>query len=237
MEIQLIKKITKIINNIPIKVSTKYKLNIIYNIYLTSVGFRPGTFIFDNLEGFKFFEKCKNKENFKDIDSVFENKEYVICVSNILKDLNSINNISFYVGALYDSSQQKDIIYVYNRNIYQYIQPYIQNIETISKEVLINQDIEYKNNEKHMYIAKLLGYPEFTNLQELYTIDNAISITFVINDINVNSYLKNNTYNIEVIGYSITKDNLIDEYDKLVLMNKYLEPLNQKANIVIYQGV
>jgi hypothetical protein len=75
-----------------------------YNIYLTSLGVRNGTYV----EIFKFgtLYDFLNKNKLSE-------KDYINYITNIFKELREIKNIDFYIGKIYDGSKFRDTLYVY----------------------------------------------------------------------------------------------------------------------------
>ena len=120
MTLELFEKIKEIVDEIFQKIKKDFKLTInddekiivYYNIYLTSYGIRTGTFI-DNFSKFYnykiIFDKVKNLEGY---DKYF---------SDLFKKIKTIDNLDFSIGAYYDASNFKDIIYVYNKKFYKKI--------------------------------------------------------------------------------------------------------------------
>jgi len=110
-----------------------------YNIYLTSLGIRNGTYL--EIDKFKKRNEDKDRNLVKDYNNAF-------------KELRKIKNIDFYVGKLYDCSNYRDTIYIYYKPRKVKLFKIIKKIEAIDR-YNYNNELMYKI---HNYIAKLLSY-------------------------------------------------------------------------------
>jgi hypothetical protein len=144
MQIELYNNIIKIIEDIYFIFISKFNIPfenieyIYYDIYLIAIGSKTGSFIFNNLKMILFNTSVD-----------FNNHNNIKYISKILSPLKTINNISFYIGALTENSKYKDTIYIYNTNIYPIIEKIIIKIEKYNK-------IKKQNPLIHTSISKLL---------------------------------------------------------------------------------
>jgi len=169
-------EIIKIVDNCLKKLEKDYKMDkediitTYYNIYLTSLGIRNGTYIeifkFGKLEKFIKSKKIKNEY------------EFIKYITNIFDDLKKIKNINLYVGKLYDSSFFRDTLYIY-------YEPNKQKIFKVIKQVeAIDRNKKKEVNKLQSKIAFLLGYEPIN----YSNIENFINICFKSNNICIFSY-------------------------------------------------
>jgi len=134
-----------------------------YSIYLTSCGFRNGTYL-----ELYFINDIKNEV------------EYVKTLMNAFKDLRNVENIDIYVGKIYDSSNFRDTLYIYYKPREIKLFKIIKKIEAIDR---YNEEQMYKIQN---HIAKLLSYDvvNYKHTEEFITIDFRIIKT----NLNIMSY-------------------------------------------------
>ena len=130
----------------------KYHRETYYNIYLTSLGVRNGTYV-----ELSYY-------------STLSENDYIKYITNIFKELREIENIDFYIGKLYDSSKFRDTLYVYYKPRKNKLFKIIKVVENYDRNLIL----KYKNNNKlHTNIAKLLSYEivDYNNTNKFITID------------------------------------------------------------------
>ena len=205
MTLELFEKIKEIVDEIFQKIKKDFKLTInddekiivYYNIYLTSYGIRTGTFI-DNFSKFYnykiIFDKVKNLEGY---DKYF---------SDLFKKIKTIDNLDFSIGAYYDASNFKDIIYVYNKKFYKKIK---KSMNYLNKRLESNKKINITDNKLQWHIADLLGYDKVKHKYN-YDENKSLGVSFI---------LKNNKKEIEILAYQSYKKYLIKNYERLHKMN------------------
>ena len=168
-EQKLFDDIYKIINNIyekyknedEIKNNKAIRINevieITYNIYLTAIGFRNGTYIFDGFSAL-------NRNN---IDDIIE----------ILKKLNQIH---INLDVLYNRYLGE--IYVYNKRKEKNIMKCIKWLENPKyKNKRKTNKITSYDNKRESKIAYLLSY-DVVDYRNIFTSKNAILINFIIRE-------------------------------------------------------
>lgn len=195
------KKLKKDYNMKPNEIKYTY-----YNIYLTSLGVRNGTYI----EIFKFgtMDKFLAKKKFTN-----EN-EYINYITQIFDELKEINNIDFYIGKLYDASPFRDTLYVYYKPRKTKLFKLIKVIEDYKRRM------DYKNNDNklHSHIAKLLSY----EIVDYNKTEDFISIDF-----------KLTKDGFSLMSYYTTKSQLWKAYNKMVKINKALKQINEYCELVV----
>jgi hypothetical protein len=222
MSIELFDKILKIVEDIHFTITSKFNISpnntnfsdveqMTYSIYLISIGFIPGVSIFNNY----YFKVLFNRPDTKTAtyNDIFNNTENIKYISKILAPLKTIDNISFYIGALSDISKKKDTIYIYNTNLYSTIEKVIIKIENINK-------LQKKTMIISTLIAKLYGY-DIVNYKDIY--DKGIVIDFVLHKSKKS-----------ILGYFTYKHKLASNWDKLLELNKCLKPLRQSCYITLH---
>lgn len=222
MSIELFDKILTIIEDINFNIRLKFDISpssinfsdveqMSYRIYLTSIGFIPGVNIFDNYYFKVLFNRLDTK--IATYNDIFNNTENIKYISKILAPLKTIDNISFYIGALSDVSKKKDTIYIYNTNLYPTIEKVIIKIENINK-------LQKKTMIIRTLIAKLYG-DDIVNFKDIY--DKGVVIDFVL-------HKSKKT----ILGYFTYKHKLPSNWDKLLELNKCLKPLRQSCYITLH---
>lgn len=180
-----------------------------YNIYLTSLGIRNGTYV--EIHDFDMERKLIEKFNMKN-----EN-DYIDFISNVFKGLKEIKNIDFYIGKLYDASRFRDTLYVYYKPRKNKLFKIINFIEKIDRYN------EKTRNILNYKIALLLSYEPIKNYLDVW--DNLISVDFTLTD----------GSKLSIISYWIlpTEKMLMNTYKKLVKINKGLKLINKRCILQI----
>ena len=130
----------------------QYHRETYYNIYLTSLGVRNGTYV-----ELSYY-------------STLSENDYIKYITNIFKELREIENIDFYIGKLYDSSKFRDTLYVYYKPRKNKLFKIIKVVENYNRNLIGRNK---SNNKLHSNIAKLLSYEivDYNNTDKFISID------------------------------------------------------------------
>lgn len=199
--------IKKIVNICANKLNKNYKNKLddislretCYQIYLTSVGVRNGTYL---------------EITFYNSDIYKSEKEYIKYLEETFKELKEIKNIDFYIGKLYDNSRFRDTVYVYYKPRKTKLFKIIKLIEDFDRNKL-KQEFIKEENKLHSNIAKLLSY-EIVNYNKT---EDFISIEFRLSKDGFNIM----SYYITKNQLQKTYDKLIKINNELRKINEWCE--------------